>query len=422
MTSSPATASRQNPPSFSRAFWRFWAGHTLALFGDVLFSAGMMWFVYRTTGSALATSGVALMETGARVLGSLLAGPLADRRVRSRWMAQIHGFKMALVLAVALALARGGLTPWLVYAVAFALNLFNAFYEPVYGALVPDLVATAVLTRANAFVQVSRTLAYGVSWGLSGLSLEALGPMPVAWANVLVFGLAMTLFLSLPRGSPVLGSRKGTSLTPAVFWRDVREGLALYRQKKVLQGLLVVSFPGWLTVGLWGPLLLVYLNRVLGVGPAGWGWNQAVFFLSGLVGSVLAASVLGVLSWPEGRWVAGVAWFHGMLTLAFALAPSYWWALVTVALAGITDPFLQAARMALLQHAVSERLRGRVLAVWQALMYLTLIGSYTALGLLGEAVPLRGLYASSGVFVMGTVLIAALGFGLARVRVQGERT
>ncbi len=404
---------------FSTSFWWFWMGHTASLFGDVLFSAGMMWFVYRATGSALATSGVPLADGLARILGGLLAGPLADRRVRARWMAEIHLGKMVLVVAVAGLLRAGQLTPVWVYGITFLLTLLNAFYEPTHGALLPDLVLPQVLARANAFLQVSRTLGYGLSWALSGLSLGRFGPEPVAWGNVLVFGLATGLFATLHH------QRKGpfhpapSHWTMGVFWEDLREGIRQYRGRPLLRALLAISFPGWLTFGLWGPLQLVFLNRVLGVGPEGWGWSQAAFFLSGLSGAVLATQLLGRVSWPEGRWVVAVILLHGTLTMAFGLAPAFLWALGAVVLAGIADPFLLSARLALLQEAAPEQVRGRVLAVWNLAMALGSLLSYLLLGFLGEFVPLRLLYSGVGGVYLVVVVAVALSTRLARARVAG---
>ncbi len=406
---------------FSRPFWWFWAGHTASLFGDVLFSAGMMWFVYQATGSALATSGVPLADGLARLLGGVLAGPLADRRVRARWMAEIHLAKMGLVLVVAGMLLQGYLTPAWVYVLTFLLTLLNAFYEPTQGALLPNLVLPQALAQANAFLQVSRTLGYGLSWALSGLSLAQLGPEPVAWGNVLVFALAAGCFVVLHRmrrARPVL---EGTKWTPAFVWQDLREGVGQYRKRPLLRSLLLLSVPGWLTFGLWGPLQLVFLNRVLGVGPEGWGWSQATFFLSGLTGAVLATRVLGRARWPEGLWVVGVAAFQGLLTVGFGLAPAYLWALSVVVLAGTTDPFLLSARQALLQDAAPEPVRGRVLAVWNVAMALGTLTSYLLVGVLGEVVPLRGLYVGFGALFLLAVLAVGVGSRLWAARCRASR-
>lgn len=367
-----------------------------------------MWFVYQATGSALATSGVPLADGLARLLGGVLAGPLADRRVRARWMAEIHLAKMGLVLVVAWMLLQGHLSPAWVYVLTFLLTLLNAFYEPTQGALLPDLVLPQLLARANAFLQVSRTLGYGLSWALSGLSLARLGPEPVAWGNGLVFLLAAGCFMVLHRLRRARPVFEGGKWTPAFVWRDLQEGVRQYRWRPRLQALLALSVPGWLTFGLWGPLQLVFLNRILGVGPEGWGWSQAAFFLSGLMGAVLATQVLGRARWPEGVWVVGVAVFHGLLTVGFGLAPAYLWALGTVILAGATDPFLLSARQALLQDAAPEPVRGRVLAVWNLAMALGTLTSYLLVGVLGEVVPLRGLYVGFGVLFLTTVVAVAM--------------
>ncbi len=408
-----AQASR---PSLPAVFWGFWAGHTASLLGDVLFSAGMMWFVYQATGSALATSGVPLAEGLARLTVGVLAGPMADRRARARWMAELQGAKTLLVVAVAGLLLGGRLHPWAVYGLAFGLMGLNALYDAVQAALLPQLVSAQALARANAFLQVSRTLGYGLSWALSGMSLARFGPLPVAWGNVAVFAAATAAFALLHRAGYGKVAPRATDLGVRVVMRDLWLGLAWYRKVPRLQALVGVSLPGWLLFGLWGPLQLVFLDRVLGVGPAGWGWSQAGFFLSGLVGALVATRVLARSRWPEGAWVVGVAGFHAALTSGFGLAPSFAWAMATVVLAGVTDPFLLSARQALLQEAVPDAVRGRVLAVWNWLMALVVLASFLLAGVLGEVVPLRALYAGAGLGYLAVVLLVAGRTELPRAR------
>lgn len=405
---------------FSLGFWAFWLGHTASLLGDVLFSAGMMWFVYQATGSALATSGVPLAEGAARLLLGLVAGPMADRRARSRWMVELHLVKMALVLVTATLLTQQALAPWGVYSLAFGLMGMNALYEAVQGALLPELVAPSALARANAFLQVSRALGYGVSWALSGLSLSRFGPLPVAWANVATFLVATLVFA----GVHAMGHGRRAATPPTWTWNTVLQDLALgwswFRRKAVLHALLSVSVPGWLLFGLWGPLQLVFLDRVLATGPQGWGWSQASFFLSGLVGALAATRILAYMRWAEGVWVLGVTGFHALLTVGFGLAPTFGWALVTVVLAGVTDPVLQAARLALLQKAVPDQVRGRVLGVWNLLMASLVLFSFALAGWLGEWVPLRALYAFSGLGYLTVVVATGLLTDLARVRLADQ--
>lgn len=382
---------------FSAAFRIFWLTHTAALFGDVLYAAGMMWFVYKATGSALATTGVPLIDVLTRLVGGLFAGPLADRRVRTRWMAEIHVAKMLLVAGVAIALTAGVLRPWMIYVLTIAFTLMTTFYEPTYAALLPHLVAASGLTQANAVLHISRTLAYGLSWLISGVLLARLSAPTVAGWNASVFGLAVLGFLLLHIFNRHPTETEATRLRPVQVLHDVRDAARRIWEHPWLRALLWISLPGWLTIGLWGPLQLVFLDRVLGAGPQSWGLMQAAFFLSGLAGSLLASVLTGLLPGREGGWMAAVALLHGGLTVLFGLAPNVFVALVAVVLAGATDPFFLAAREAVLQHTMPDAVRGRVLAVWGMLLAASSALSYFLTGLLADFLPLRGLYALAGV-------------------------
>lgn len=389
-------------------FVLFWLAHTAGLFGDVLFNAGMMWFVYQRTGSALATTGVPLADVLARVLVGMVAGSLADRRARARWMAQLQALKAVLVAFALLGLQQGWLQPWMTYALTLGFSSLNALYEPVYPALLPGLVPEAWLTQANAVVHISRTLAFGLSWLLGGYLLTRLAPQHVAALNLAALALAVAGYLWL---HGVLGERRPVAqarLGPGRVLQDLRTGAAWLWRHPWLRSLLWISLPGWLTLGLWGPLQLVFLDRIFQAGASAWGVMQAAFFLSGLVGALLASAWQGRLPWREGQWAAGVALFHGLLTVLYGLAPNLGVVLSSVVLAGVTDPFFLAARDAVLQAVTPDALRGRVLAVWNILAALSMAASYLLLGALAERVPLRVLYTASGVLI--TLVYAGLTF------------
>ncbi len=385
----------------NKNFLALWLGHTASTFGDVLYTVGVMWFVFQDTGSAFAVAGIPIAEVVAKFIFGSMAGPLVDRWNR-RYVIMISNLlKASMILLITLLHTLGLLTPMATYFITFGLATIGSFYGPARGALLPNVVNRVELTVANSFSTISERLVRAISWGLGGAAIAAIGLIRIAWINAIVFLVA---------AGAVWGVRVSTKPKQGLQHRyhsvlhDLWDGIRFFQSQPILRNLMLVSIPGWLTISLWSSLVIVFLNRTLKVGAASWGMIQASFFFAGLIGSLVTPVVVGRIV-KEGRLVISLALFSGLLTIAFGQSGFFIVAVMIIMLAGFFDPFALVARASLLQAYAPDQFRGRALSVWGTILALFHTVSYILSGILADLVDIRFLYLGGGLIYLTVGLI-----------------
>lgn len=177
-----------------RPFALLWTGQTLSRLGDFVYEVALAWWVLEATGSA-AVMGSVLVVTFLPMLLLLLVGGVAvDRFHRPRLMIASDLARALVVLGVAALAFADRLEVWHVFVAALVFGLADAFFQPAYAALVPQLVPEADLPSANSLTSVSAQAGRIAGPALGGLIVAALGAPLAFGINGLSF-LASTAFL-----------------------------------------------------------------------------------------------------------------------------------------------------------------------------------------------------------------------------------
>ncbi len=360
-----------------------------------------MWFVFQDTGSAFAIAGIPIAEVVAKFIFGSIAGPLVDRWDRRYTIVISNLLKASVIFLITLLHTLGLLTPLATYFITFGLATIGTFYGPARGALLPNVVNREELTVANSFSIISERLVRAISWGIGGAAIAAIGLIPVAWINAIVYLVSAAAVWSV---SVSTKPKQGMQRRYHSVLHDLWEGIRFFQSQPILRNLMLVSIPGWLTISLWSSLVIVFLDRTLNVGAMGWGIIQAFFFFAALIGSLVTPVVVGRIV-REGRVVISVALLYGLLTIAFGQSGLFIGAVMIIMVAGFFDPFAMVARASLLQAYAPDQFRGRALSVWGTILALFHTVSYILSGILADLVDIRFLYIGGGLIYLSVGLI-----------------
>src|SRR6266699_1455579 len=334
-----------------RNFALLWFGQLISLTGDYVLIVALPFYTYQLTGSVLATGVMFLVQALPGLFLGSLAGVFVDRWDR-RWTMIASDLLRAGVLLFLL-LARSRDLVWIIYAVAFTEQLISLFFIPAKGAIIPNLVEEQHLMAANSLNSTSDAITHLVGPPLGGALLALLGLSSTVFidsASYLVSAV-MILLISMPARSLLAGE------APAVDQKEevVQKGEA---------GMLV-TLAGAVLVGQLGKRLKPAYLLALGTMPAG-------------------IAVLAIVN------VANIVLTLALITVVGVLVVSFF----------ITE-------QTLLQSAVADEYRGRVLGAYgttSSLFYITGIGCGSVLGgLLGVvgALDIAGaLFALAGVVAL----------------------
>lgn len=315
-------------------------------------------------------SGAAVgLTTGLQFLPMLLFGPyggvLADR-YRKRIILMWTQLAMASTgLAIGLLVVTGTAQLWHAYVAAFCLGVASAVDAPARQAFVSELVGQENISNAVALNSASFNTARLTGPAIAGVLIAWVGTGPVFLLNAASFAAVLvSLFrIRITQPTPVAKGERNK--------HQVVEGIRYVRRRPDLMLIMVL-------VGVLGAFGMNFpvINSLMAttefrMGPGEFGLLGSIMAVGTLAGALLAAR----RSRPRLRFLLGGALGLGVFTILGSVAPSFWAyaaLLIPVGLASIT--FLNSCNTSI-QLSVEPQFRGRVLA-----LYLAILQGGTALG------------------------------------------
>ncbi len=349
------------------------------------------------------------------ILLSGYAGQFADRRSKRTVSVLVKIAEIPISVIAALGFFTGNL--WLTMTALVMLTCQSTFFGPAKYGMIPELVNSDELSRANGAINMLTNIAVIFGTVLAGIIADRYAPQnagadPMRWLPgaamivLAVLGLISVLFLpKLEAGDPGLQR----DLNPfGVYWRALRE---------MAEGPLIIVALAWGYFYLLGGLALLILPEytvILGVSRQQAGYIMGVMGISIAIGCVAAGLLSGRAIRPQliPFGAGGIIVFFVLLGV---IPPTLTNVYLFVFGAGIAAGFYIIPLQSLLQHLSPRDERGRFLGLANAISF-----SFLAVAALLFAV-LQPLFAKTQqMFLVSAALmiIGAMGFWIA-MRIRG---
>ncbi|MBO9578122.1 MAG: MFS transporter [Microbacteriaceae bacterium] len=285
-----------------------------------------------------------------------LTGWLADRFDRRRILAASQLAFAAVSAATGTLLLAGVMSIGMMMAFALLLGTVQAFENPTRQAFVSDLVGAGDAPNAVALNSASFSAARLVGPALAGLAIVWIGSGWVFIANAACF---LVTFVSL-----VLLRR--TEFLP----REPREGPTRFADGFQHVGRrpdLVVLFAMLFVFSAFGMNFPIYASTMaveLGGGADGFGFLTSFFAIGSLTGALVSA----LQTRPRFLVIVLSALGYGVASLISALMPGFWSYAIAIVFVGFSLITLLTTANSYVQTTTPAPLRGRVFAVYTALL------------------------------------------------------
>jgi predicted MFS family arabinose efflux permease len=297
---------RLRPPPLLRAnrpFRRFWTGQTISLFGDQISLLAIPLLAVLTLDASAAQMGLlGAAEMAPYLFFAVHLGAWADgRRSRRALLIGADLGRAALLLALPLAAALGGLSMPLLYVVAFGVGTLGVVFDVAYQTVFASLVDPGDYLTANSLLVGSRSVSIVGGKSAGGLLVAALSAPVAIVADALSY-LASALFIRRARvpEPPAATPQAGGLAAGARF---------IARTPLLRSTLAACATLNVFNAAFWA-LLVLFASRELGLGAGTIGLALGV----GALGSVLGAAITARLSERVGLGRA--------LIFAFVLGPA----------------------------------------------------------------------------------------------------
>jgi DHA3 family tetracycline resistance protein-like MFS transporter len=332
-------------------------GAVVSLLGDGFFFVALAWQVYDISNVPTALSFVGVAWTLPMIVFVLIGGAFSDRYDRRRLMIGgdiVRGTAIGLMAVLSL---TGQIQLWHLAALIVFVGVGDAFFNPAFTAMVPDLVPEVHLPAANALTGVYRPLVTQlIGPAIGGLTVAALGAGAAFGVDGLTFVVSAVAIFAIRTRPP-----KRTAPPPPISrtFVEIREGLAFVRSNPWIWATLLSAMMSLLVfLGPMEVLVPFIVKNRLGLGPEALG----LIFAAGGVGSILMSLVIGNRGQPRRRITAMFGWWSiAVATIAaYGLITALWQALIVGFIVAALFELGQMIWITLLQQEVPRELLGRV--------------------------------------------------------------
>lgn len=244
--------------------------------------------------------------------------------------------------------------PWLFYAIIFCTGVIRAFAGPTTHALIAQLVPRDILHLAANISSSTWLIASITGHASSGFLIAGFG-VNKTYGIILLIALISALFLMRIEKKPILA--KSTDVSA---WQSVKEGLRFVYQNKIMLGALSLDLFAVLFGGVVA-LVPEFADRILMVGPIGFGWLNAAIDIGSILTIVLLT--LRPMKKKQGERLFYAVGGFGLCIILFGLSDIYWISFLTLLLAGMFDGVSVVIRGTILQLTTPDHMRGRVSSV-----------------------------------------------------------
>lgn len=341
-----------------RNFRLYILGNAVSLTGTWMQRVAIGWLTWELTHSGLWLGIISFADLFPSLVVGPIAGAAADRwdRLRvnqvSQALAMIHSVLLFVLVAT------GWITIELLLGLTLYLGVVIGFNQPARMALIPALVPRDELPAAIATNSIIFNMARFMGPAAAGAAILWAGLSVAFLVNSLTF-VVFLVCLSRLRLDP---AALRPVARPGGFLAEMRAGVAYTARHEGIGTLILLLLAVCLCTRPFMELLPGFAGAVFDAGAGG---------LALLTSTVGAGAILGGL-WMSGRpdhrgltrVVLLASAIQGLAMLVFVATDSLWFALPALAVAGFAMISAGVGNQTLIQHAVAEEMRGRVMGFY----------------------------------------------------------
>lgn len=383
-----------------RDFARLWWAQAVSAMGDRLTQVALMIYVLELgEGSAMV---LALFVT-CQMLPSIICGPFVGVFV-DRWNKRRTMVACDLLRAAIIAIVPFLGDAEMVYVIGFLMATVSMFFTPAVNAAIPELLESKrEILVANSLYMSTKYFTDIMGFGVAASIVAFIG-VKLAFVLDAVSFVFSAFFIG--RIVTNLAAKAGAKARAsfADFWEELRAGFRYHKENPVVLSLLISFSIGVLAMGGLNNMLIVSVQRMLGVPAFWWGY----LLVAQAVAMFATGMTIGWLAHRVSRPFLVLAGFLGcgLCAIAFACCRSLVVAFVLYFLLGMFNTIFLTPSMAWIQEIVPFEFRGRVMALRNMVLNLAATVSFLAAGTLGDRIGVTPVLAGMGVILCLATIIS----------------
>ncbi len=334
----------------NRNFRLLFAADVLSGFGDRLSVFALFLLMYHMTGRALDMGILMIVQAVPTILVGPLVGVYIDRTRKKRVLIGANALQGILVFLIPFA----GMV-WQVYLIAAAQALVRQAFSPARLAILPEIVSSGDIPRANALNTIALNLLLIVGPAAAGIIVGFFGTSPAFFVDAATFMVGAGILAGMTAGRSAAPPEVQKS-----YLQEFKEGIAYILRTPLMRRLISLLALLVFVGSMQSPLIVVFVKKILLRGDVELGILMSAMGVGGILGGVVTAG-LGSRSGRPGV-IGWLFMLEGLLLVVFALNRNYLVGVAIFVFFGTLGAALHIIIMSLFQTQVPEAKRGRIFA------------------------------------------------------------
>lgn len=348
-------------PLQNRAFRAIWIATQISSLGWLVQTTAISWLMATTSASDLMVALVQASSTLPAFFLSILAGAIADSFSRRGVMLAGHCLIALASATLAISVALGFLSPWLILGLGFLAGCGFALNDPAWHASVGDILEKRDIPAAVTLMSVGYNIVRSVGPALGGLILAFLGPLAafiLAALGDLVPLTAVSRARWHVRSSPLPRERITTAIHDGLRFTAISSEI----RAAIVRGTLF----GMASISILALLPLIVRDHMAG-GPIVYGTLLAAFGIGAFSAGLGSSYLRKVVS--QDQLLAAASTACAMCCLALALTASLPLVAIALAIGGAGWLLTWTGIDVSIQLSSPRWVVGRTLSIYYALSY-----------------------------------------------------
>ena len=338
-----------------RNYRLFFFGQLVSLVGTWMQQVANSWLIYRLTGSAAMLGWLAFTSQIPIFILSTVGGAFADRHDRRHVLLITQSLSMLWALCLAVLTLSGQVQVWQVFALSAALGITNAFDMPTRQSFLVHLVGKPDLQNAIALNSSVFNGTRIVGPAIAGILIGVIGE---GWCDLFnglsVVGVIAGLWMMQLKVPTQMASK------PPLL-QSLTEGFRFVGAHPPIRDLITIVGVASVFGMSYVSMAPIIADRILHRGSHGMGILMACSGLGAVLGALRLTTVRDTTTLPS--WIAWSSMLLGVSLTCFAWSTSFWLSVLLVMPVGFSVVTQMASANTILQTSVSDRLRGRIMAI-----------------------------------------------------------
>lgn len=384
---------------WNRNFFLLWQGQLVSVFGDALYSMALGFWVLQETGSTTIMGSIMALVTIPRIILGPFAGVIVDRCDRKKLIILgdlIRGIGMLMIAILAL---NGSLKIWMVMLMGIVLGICSSFFNPSIQSVLPEIVPSDKLIKANSSYQMATTGADIVGQSIGGLLYTVIGAPLMFLINSIsyLFSSFTEGFIKIPKIE-----RKNVNIT---FREDFMEGIKfILRFKGLIRSLIMAFFVNFL-FGMIRVLIIPWFVSDPSLGMTKYGVLNGFQSFGFLIGTLVLSFITIKSNQKYNVYIFSIVTFVSLIGLGAFINNFVIIIICFTSAFGFMFVFNTVANSTIMELTPADK-RGKVFATIGTLaMAISPIGNFVG-GVLGEFMNPRAVIIGSA--IVGLIIVCSI--------------